>query len=74
MTTESKKELSLGGRSKLSCTCAEAQEAYTAICQPRLHEPVFRMPTFTEISQAEERYKEAAKNCEVCSRKEKCSD
>ena len=74
MTTETKKEPSLGGRSKWSCTCAEAQGVYLAICQPRLHEPAWRMPAFTEISQAEERYKEAAKNCEVCSRKEKCSD
>ena len=74
MTTENKGELFLGGLSKLSCTCTDAQEAYLAICQPRVHEPAWRMPAFTEISQAEERYKEAAKNCEVCSRKENRSD
>ena len=61
------REPSLGGRGMMKCTCGEAHRRYQDLLEPH-RDPSWRMPSFTELSRAEQEYKEQAKVCQVCSR------
>ncbi len=63
------REPSLGGRGRLICTRAKAHRRYQDIFEPH-RDPSWRMPSFSELSRAEQEYKEQAKVCHVCSRTE----
>ena len=66
---EDMREPSLGGRGIMKCTCGEAHRRYQDLLEPH-RGPSWRMPSFTELSNAERDYKEAAKLCPVCSKQE----
>ena len=63
------REPSLGGRVRIACTCGEAHRRYQELLEPH-RDPSWRMPSFSELSRAEQEYKEQAKVCQVCSRTE----
>ena len=65
----SQREPSLGGRGRIACTCGEAHKRYQDLLEPH-RDPSWRMPSFSELSRAEQEYKEAAKLCPVCSKQE----
>ncbi len=58
---------SLGGTGMMKCTCAEAFKRYQDLLEP-YRDPSWRMTSFTELRKAEQKYKDQAKVCQVCSR------